>query len=94
MPRRSTRKFYGFIIRQKNKLVLLPIFFALGFYLYWALDGTTLTLGWVLGGLVLFILGLWIKEKLFHYLSLVTVGRPSSSWSLWTWPTQETSIRS
>jgi hypothetical protein len=68
------QKFYGFIIRQKNKLVLLPIFFALGFYLYWALDGTTLTLGWVLGGLVLFILGLWIKEKLFHYLSLVTVG--------------------
>jgi hypothetical protein len=66
--------FYDLIIRRKNVLVLLPLFFAFGFYLFWALDGTTLTLGWVLEGLLLFVLGLWIKEKLFHYLSLLTVG--------------------
>lgn len=66
----------GFIRRFQGwgpKAPVLALALGVGFYLFWASEGLIQDLGWLLEGFLLFGMGLLLKEKWLHYVSLGAV---------------------
>ncbi|MBX7231846.1 MAG: hypothetical protein K1X29_07145 [Bdellovibrionales bacterium] len=66
--------FKSFIEKLEVKILLYPLFTAIGFFLLWSFDKTVLSLFWVIECFVLFLISILMREPQFRIVSMVGIG--------------------
>lgn len=62
------------IDKYEIKVILYPIFAAVGFFLYWTFDKSILSIMWVLECFILFIISIFLRESQFRVVSMIGIG--------------------
>lgn len=63
----------SFIEKLEVKILLYPLFTAIGFFLFWSFDKTVLSLLWVIECFVLFLISILMREPQFRIVSMVGI---------------------